>query len=156
MRRRVRRFKRERLAGLLGVPFLIAVPLVFGALAIFSEVLLCRIGCAIVSISFAYTAYRFLRANWRLSPSVDNIRRYREYLVHRRDAFQGFLLWSSLPAALGVALAILGWLRSEPSDWPDAAMAAGFWAGLQVAFWAGNRNEVATLQREIDFLSAHN
>jgi hypothetical protein len=155
LRRTVRRFKRDRLMSLAGLPFLMVVPLVFGAAAIFGEIMLCRIGCAIIAASFACTTYRIIRTDWAGGdPTADCASHYRARLIRRRDALRSFPYWSSLPAAPGVAIATLGWLLAEPSRWFDATVAAAFWVGLQIALWANHSSIVGRLQKDIDLLDA--
>lgn len=155
LRKSVRRFKRDRLISLAGLPFLAVVPLLFAAVAIFGEILLCRIGCAILAASCAYTVYRILRTDWAsIDPATDCSTHHRARLVRRRDALRSFPYWSSLPAAPGVMLATLGWLLADPSHWFNATTPAAFWVCLQIAFWAGHSGTVARLQKEIDSLNA--
>lgn len=156
LRRKARRFRLERLgATFASVPIFGAFTLVFVAATIFGEIALCRIGCAIIAASFAYTAYRMVRTDWTgVDPTADCASHYRLRLIRRRDFLGSFLYWGGLPAALGVALATLGWLLAEPNRWFDAATAGILGVGLQVALWASNNRTAAQLQKEIDLLDA--
>ena len=84
----------------------------------------------------------------------DCITHYRARLIRRRDLLRSFPYWGGLPAALGVALATLGWLLAEPNRWFDATTAGILGVGLQVALWASNNRTAAQLQKEIDLLDA--
>ena len=150
---RARRFRRDRLlASLASLPTFAIFTLVFAAGAIFGDILLCRIGCAMIAASLAYAAYRFFRSDWGYNPAGDQVARYREHLVRRRDFLQGFVGWGAIPIALGVGIATLGWLLAEPSRWADAATAGVLGWTLPVALWASNKRTAAQLQREIDAL----
>jgi hypothetical protein len=146
---RVRRFRYERLlASVASVPTFGAFTLVFAAAAIFGEIALCRIGCAIMAASLAYTTYRFLRSDWSFDGD------YRTRLEQRRDFLRSFPYWGGLPTASGAALATLGWLLADPSRWFDATVAGVLGVGLQVALWASNNRTAAQLQREIESIDA--
>jgi hypothetical protein len=155
LRRKARRFRRERIAATFAsVPTFGAVTLVFTAAAIFGEIALCRIGCAMIAASLAYTTYRLLRSDWSFDRASDCVTHYRARLIQRRDFLRSFLYWGGLPAASGAALATLGWLLAEPSRWFDATTAGVLGVGLQIALWASNNRTAAQLQREIDLLDA--
>jgi hypothetical protein len=133
---------------------LVVFTLVFVAAAIFGEIALCRIGCAMIAGSLAYTTYRFLRCDWSLDHASDCISHYRAHLIRRRDFLRSFAYWGALPAGVGAALASLGWLFAEPSRWFDATTAGVLGVGLQVALWASNSRTAAQIQREIDLIDA--
>ena len=115
LRRKARRFRLERLgATFASVPIFGAFTLVFVAATIFGEIALCRIGCAIIAASFAYTAYRMVRATGRVSiPPPTAL--LTTACASSGDAIssEAFFIGAVLPAALGVALATLGWLRGR-------------------------------------------
>ncbi len=155
MRRKARQFRLERLAATFAsVPTFGAFTLVFVAATVFGEIVLCRIGCAIIAASLAYTTYRLLRSDWSFDRASDCVTHYRAHLIRRRDLLRRFPYWGGLPAALGAALATLGWLLAEPSRWFDAMTAGILGVGLQVALWASNNRTAAQLQKEIDALDA--
>ncbi|MBZ5676922.1 MAG: hypothetical protein LAP61_21985 [Acidobacteriia bacterium] len=155
LRRKARRFRFERLAATFAsVPTFGAFALGFVAGTIFGDIALCRIGCAIIAASLAYTTYRLLRSDWSLDRASDCITHYRAHLVRRRDFLRRFPYWGGLPAASGVVLATLGWLLAEPDRWFDAASAGILGVGLQIALWASNNRTAAQLQKEIDLLEA--
>jgi hypothetical protein len=155
LRRKARRFRHERLAATFAsLPTFGAFTLVFVAATIFGEITLCRIGCAIIAASLAYTTYRLLRSDWSLDRAADCVAHHRAYLIRRRDFLRSFPYWGGLPAAFGAALATLGWILAEPSRWFDATTAGVLGVGLQVALWASNNRTAARLQKEIDVLDA--
>jgi hypothetical protein len=156
LRRKARRFRLERLgATFASVPIFGAFTLVFIAATVFGEVALCRIGCAFIAASLAYTTYRLLCSDWAdVDPYADCASHYRARLIRRRDFLRSFRYWGGLPAAFGATLATLGWLLAEPSRWFDAATAGILGVGLQIALWASNNRTAAELQKEIDLLDA--
>ncbi len=154
IRRNARRLKRERSKGLVGIPFFVAITLVFAAAAIFAETTLIRIGCAIFAVSWAYSAYRITYANWASSPTDVCLTHYRVHLIRQRDTFQDFHYWSTLPSSCGVALATLGWYLAEPSRAYDVFMVVFFWIGFQIALWMHRSGELARWKKEIDLLDA--
>ena len=155
LRRKSRRFRMERLAASFISPLpLVVFTLVFLAGAIFGEIAVCRIGCAMVAASLAYTTYRILRSDWGFDHAADCISHYRAQLIRRRDFLRTYPYWGGLPTASGAALAALGWLFAEPSRWFDATTAGLFGVGLQLVMWASNTRTAAQLQKEIDLIDA--
>lgn len=155
LRRKARRFRLERLVGsFASLPTFGAFTLVFVAAAIFGELALCRIGCAIIAASLAYTTYRLLRSDWSFDRATDCISHYRAHLIRRRDFLRSFPYWGGFPAASGAALATLGWLLAEHNRWFDATTAGVLGVGLQVGLWASNTRTAAQIQKEIDLIDA--
>lgn len=126
------RRKRERLiATVAAVPFGVAFSLLFSAGAVFGEILLCRIGCALIAVSLARHFYGHIRSEWSSDAQ------------QRIEFGRGYALRSGIPMALGALLTALGWVLAEPSRGFEAAVAAFFGIGLQVAVWAGRPRRIA-------------
>jgi hypothetical protein len=149
--RYARRFKYWR-ETVLSVPLLCSFTLLFAGAAVLGEIALCRIGCAMIAASQAYTATRLFRFYWGMDKTADCLTHYRTMLSRRRDLLRGSRYWGSLPTGAGAILATVGWIYAEPHRWLDAAAAGIFGVGLQLALWAGNGRAAHQLQRELDRL----
>ncbi|MFN0165884.1 MAG: hypothetical protein ACKV22_05575 [Bryobacteraceae bacterium] len=148
---------RSRTRDILDLTFLAAQVVFFAAAAAVGEVLLCRIGCALIAAGGSYTVYQQYRRGWMRSlPSDCAATRclpfYRSQLIRRRDMGRSFLFWGALPWAPGVVLGALGWFLSAPREWLVPAGMVAFWLGVQFMLWDGNTRAAARLQKEIDLL----
>jgi hypothetical protein len=154
LRRTALRFDRKsRAIAVVGLAGFGAYALFFGAMAWFGEVLLCRLGCALIAAGFCYSIYS-QRLVWRNPPQSDCLSFYRQRLTERRDWLRRDGHFFILSTHLGVATACLGWILAEPRRWQEATSLAFFYAGLYFAVHQLNSIEVARLQKEIDLLNA--
>jgi hypothetical protein len=145
----------ERLAALIsGLPFFFATSVLFALAAVFGEILLCRIGCAIIAASFFYTFIRFVRSEWSYDLATDCAAHYRAQLTKRIAFLRGFTHHDALPISVGIAIATFGWLLAEPHRWSEVAMTAVLGIGMQFAIGSSNTRRIARLQKELIDLDA--
>ncbi len=93
--------------------------LFFAAAAIFGELLLCRIGSALLALGLAYGSFRFLARYFRSSDkdfeeqSCSN--HYLQDLKQRMNFIEGYSSWGVLATFPGAVIGIAGWILDDPS-----------------------------------------
>ncbi len=144
----------ERLRDTIDLAGCLILTCFLAALAIFGEVLLCRLGAAWLAITQLYCAWRLLQF-FRNAPSLQN-----PLLAHRHDLRQRLLFANDLIALSvrvsgpGVLLSAAGWYLSAPADWiiPVALVAA--WAGMLFMKRDALRRKTVKLRRELQVLDS--
>ncbi len=155
LRRRTRQLRIERLAALIsGLPFVFVLAVVAALAAVFGEILLCRIGCAIIAASLFYTFIRFVRSEWSSDYTSDCAAHYRAQLTKRIAFLRGFTHHDALPISAGIVIAILGWFLAEPHRWLEATTTGVLGIGMQFAISSSNTRRIARLQKELVDLDA--
>jgi len=158
LRRMVREFQwTTRFADLTVVVFFGAYALLFAAVAIFGEVLLCRIGGALLFLGLGYTILRLTREGWvgaipSSSAAIECSAYYRAQLVRRRDFKKQFLYWAVLPVIPGAAVGTLGWVVADPKQWYIPSGALFFCLSVLFLSVDGSRKDAVRMQKEIDLL----
>lgn len=147
--------RRERIRGIAGVLSMVPLSIFFALMAAFGEVLLCRIGCALLALSPAKAFYTIVRGRWLVPMPADChahecASHYRENLTRLRDLHRANRqLWLVVP---GTVVGLAGWLIDTPSDWILIAGLAIYLGGFLYVCWDFSQREAARLQREIDLV----